>query len=276
MFLIKQFIKRNFSSLLYSYQKSTARREEMEKWVQQFQNKTVPNLSDVSYDVFTYHGEDGILFYLINHLKDVPKTFVDIGAGDCIKSNCANFAMHFGWSGVFIDMSKEQLSVGKSFYRKKIRQGAAIGFTEAEVTADNVNQLIAENGSDNKIGLLSIDIDGNDYWVWKAIETVQPAIVLIEAKVEFGYKSIVVPFSRDNHHSVDGRYNGASVEALRKLGASKGYKLVGANKQGYNLFFVKQTTDLPEATVSSILGNPETVGSFYPESFFETHKFEVI
>jgi hypothetical protein len=273
---LKRFIKSKFGGLVYSRQKNAARKGDIEKWLQQFQDRTVANLSDVSYDVFTYHGEDGVLFYLINHLKDVPKTFIDIGAGDCIKSNCANLAMHFGWGGVFIDMSKGQLSVGKSFYKKNIQQGAAIGFIEAEVKADNINQLIAENGSDNKIGLLSIDIDGNDYWVWKAIETVQPAIVLIEAKVEFGYKSIVVPYSSDNHHSADRRYNGASVEALRKLGASKGYKLVGANKQGYNLFFVKQTTDLPEATVSSILDNPETISSFYPESFFETHKFEVI
>jgi hypothetical protein len=71
-------------------------------------------------------------------------------------------------------------------------------------------------------------------------------------------------------------YNGASVEALRKLGKEKRYKLAGANKQGYNLFFVKQGALLPEATTETILANPETIGSFYPDSFFTTYTSEII
>jgi len=276
MQVLKQFIKENFGSWLYQGKKSPARKKELEEWVKQFENRSVAQLSDVSFNVFTYHGEDGILLYLITKLKNIPKTFVDIGSGDCIKSNCANLITHFGWEGVFIDNNSRQLAIGKKFYKDKQKQGVSISFIEAEVTPGNVNELVPLKGWEKKIGLLSIDIDGNDYWIWKAIESVQPEIVLIEAKVEFGFKSIAVPYSSNNHHAVDKKYNGASVEAIRKLGLSKGYKLVGANKQGYNLFFVKHETGFPEVNTESILGDPETIASFYGDSFFESHKFEVI
>ncbi|MEQ1676524.1 MAG: hypothetical protein ABL876_07480 [Chitinophagaceae bacterium] len=212
---MKQFIKKYFGHWIYRRQVAAVRKNELENWVNQFQGKTGIKLADTSFNVFTYHGEDGILAYLISQLKDVPKTFVDIGSGDCIKSNCANLAVHFGWQGIFIDKDPKQLSVGKCFYKDKIKQGASIRFTEAEVTTGNVNQLITDAVYKNNVGLLSIDIDGNDYWIWKAIESIQPEVVLIEAKVEFGYKSLVVPYGQQNHHSADREYNGASVAAIK-------------------------------------------------------------
>jgi hypothetical protein len=276
MQVIKHFIKRNFSGWVNRHQLQAARKIEIEKWQQQFQYAPPVALSDTSFDVFTYHGEDGILLYLINNLPNLPTTFIDIGAGDCVKSNCANLAVHFGWAGIFFDKNREQLSIGKSFYKNRGANTGTIRFAEAEVTAENINELITENCSDSKIGLLSVDIDGNDYWIWKAINVIQPEIVVIEAKVEFGQQSIVVPYGKQNHHSVDIKYNGASVEALQKLGAAKGYKLVGANKQGYNLFFVKQYRNLPATTAAAVLNNQETINSFYPASFFSTHTFEIV
>ncbi len=273
---VKRFIKKNFGQWVYSRQCNPIQKNNIESWVEQLQQKPIENLSDASFDVFTYHGEDGILFYLANKLPNVSPTFIDIGAGDCIKSNCANLAVHHGWQGVFIDKSSEQLAVGKSFFKHQINKGADIRFIQTEVTRENVNRLMTGNLINNKVGILSIDIDGNDFWIWKAIEQVQPEIVVIEAKVEFGLKSIAVPYGNHNHHSVDSKYNGASVEALRQLGLTKGYKLVGANKQGYNLFFVKQNSPLPEVATASVLDNEETSSSFYSEIFFASHKFEIV
>ena len=127
-----------------------------------------------------------------------------------------------------------------------------------------------------KIGLLSIDIDGNDYWIWDSLEIIRPAIVVIEAKVEFGMKSIVVPYSNENHHRFDKRYNGASVEALHKLGVRKGYTLVGANAHAYNLFFIDNMYLKPPfqaVETATLLQHPETIKSLYPASFFESHTF---
>lgn len=249
------------------------RKAELLDHLQRFSETPPSKLSDASFDIFTYHGEDGIIAYLLEQLGNVSKQFVDIGAGDCVKSNCACLAFHFNWNGLFIDKSVGQLSVGRSFYKRKIEKGATIRFLDSNVTAENVNEIIVNAGISNEVGLLSIDIDGNDYWIWKALDIIQPRIVVIEAKVEFGHHSIVVPYGSENHHSTDSMYNGASVGALVKLGKEKGYKLVGANMQGYNLFFVKYTEDLVEVTPADVLTHPETIRSFYPESFFNEHKF---
>jgi hypothetical protein len=273
---LKYWIKRNFPGLVYYRKKGKSRKLAAMKLLNSFAGQHVSQLADASLNVFTYHGEDGIILYLLDHLKNVPKTFVDIGAGDCIKSNCANLAFHYDWSGVFIDAQKEQLAIGRQFYESKIRRGASLTFYDTLVTRENVNQVIATGDIKGSIGLLSIDIDGNDYWIWEAINVIEPAIVVIEAKVEFGTRSIAVPYGNENHHSANSMYNGASVEALRRLGLKKGYKLAGANKYGYNLFFVKDASDLPSATTESVLNYPETISSFYRDEFFEQHKFENI
>jgi hypothetical protein len=273
---LKQFIKKKFGKWIYRRQLATASKQAISDWIKGFQHRKLVRLHETSYDIFTYHGEDGILLYLLSQLSNLPHTFADIGAGDCIKSNCANLAVHFNWEGLFIDKDPQQLEVGRHFYNRKIGDRAALAFIEAEVTAENVNQLLSGNTGDKKIGLLSIDIDGNDYWIWKAIDCIQPEIVVIEAKVEFGHKSLAVPYGKHNHHSVDTMYNGASVEAMRKLGEAKGYKLAGANKQGYNLFFIRKDQPLPAETTAMVLAEPATVQSFYPDDFFTTHTFENI
>ncbi len=274
---LKRWVKKYFGSFIFRQLKSSARKEELENWLTQLNHRPLPVLSDASFNVFTYHGEDGILLYLLGQLPDVPKTFVDIGAGDCIKGNCSTLVVHYGWEGLFIDQNEKQLGVGRQFYKWKIRNGTVLNFLPQTVTRENINSIIQHAGISGKIGLLSIDIDGNDYWVWEAIDVIQPQIVIIEAKVEFGNKSIAVPYGVANHHAIDPMFNGASVEALCRLASEKGYKLAGANKQGYNLFFVRRDAgNIPETTAEQVLDNSETKKSFYPESFFSKHKFESI
>ena len=271
MQLIKNWIKRSFTGLLYGGKKKAARKEELMSWLRQFENRPVSKLSDVSFDIFTYHGEDGIIAYLLQQLKDVPPVFVDAGAGNCIVGNCSTLAFHFNWKGVFIDKDAKQMATGKKFYGQS--DGDGLNFITEEITSKNINQLIGGTGVEGEIGLLSIDIDGNDYWIWKAIEIIRPRIVVTEAKVEFGHRDVIVPYSKNNHRSKDIRYNGASVEAFRKLAAEKGYKLVGANKQGYNLFFVREDESIAAVNSADVLDYPGTIRSFYPESFFKQHKF---
>jgi hypothetical protein len=92
--------------------------------------------------------------------------------------------------------------------------------------------------------LLSIDIDGNDYWTWEAITVVNPTIVVIEYNARFGAsRSVTVPYRADfvrsrAHYSMI--YYGASLTALWALGRRKGYSLVGCNSAGNNAFFVRQ------------------------------------
>lgn len=263
----KQWIKKTFPGLVFRKQRSTARKLQLEAFLESTVQHDLNALSDASFDVFTYHGEDGIIGYLLRKLHPVKPVFADIGSGDCVKSNCACLATHYGWQGVFIDNDGRQLSVGKRFYR----HNPQVRFAEAHAGMENVNALLESQGIVGEIGLLSVDIDGNDYWIWKAIEVISPAIVVIEAKVEFGLHDVIVPYSAGNHRSVDEKYNGASVKAFEKLGRAKGYRLAGANKQGYNLFFVKE--EIINTTAEKILDTPGIQQSFYPDSFFAQHTF---
>ena len=228
-------------------------------------------------NLFTYHGEDGIIQYIIQHIKSIPPIFVDIGAGDCIKGNCSTLAIHNNWNGLFIDADEENLEIGKRFY-KKVKRGNynKLKFINEYISPANVNKLIENAGIKGSIGLLSIDIDGNDYWIWKAIDIINPKIIVVEAKVEFGNRSIVVPYSEKNNRNFDLQYNGASVEALKRLGLAKGYRLVAANQEGYNLFFIKNedfNEPFKEWDTTIILQDKDTIASFYNEDFFNQHRF---
>ena len=265
----KYFIKKNFGKWLYREKISAARKNALEKNNPQL----AWPLAQASFDIFTDQGEDGIIYHLLNKINRAEHVFVDIGSGDCIKSNCANLVVNYGWKGLFIDKNGEQLEIGKKFYHA-LGVDRGLVFKESRVTGANINQLIREAGIDSSPGLLSIDIDGNDYWIWQAIEGINPTIVVIEAKVEFGEKDIVIPYGEHNHHSVDKMYNGASVQALVNLGRQKGYKLAGANRFGYNLFFVQQAEPITESTVDEVLSNPVTRESFYADDFFDNKVFD--
>jgi hypothetical protein len=272
MLPVKRWFKANFPRQVYRKALSAGARAGMDQWLSRFSEQPPAQISDASRNVFTYHGEDGILLYLLSRMESVPRFFADIGAGDGITGNCTNLAVHHDWTGVFIDENPRQVAVGRRFY-EAIKPRKQPLFLTASVSPGNVNGLLKETGVPGEIGLLSIDIDGNDYWIWEAIRSVRARIVVIEAKVEFGPRDIVVPYGEQNHRRADNCFNGASIEALRKLGHAKGYKLAGANKQAYNLFFVQAAEPVPEITTAALLEDPGVKKSFYPDSFFTKHTF---
>ncbi|MEI2822855.1 MAG: hypothetical protein V9F02_05460 [Chitinophagaceae bacterium] len=266
---IKHWIKLYFQSLVYRQKRSDKRRIAMESFLDNNMFAAKTRLDRASFDIFTYHGEDGIIGYLLRNLGNVNKKFIDIGAGDCITGNCACLAVHYNWSGVFIDANKNQLSIGKRFYKSN----GKVKFVETLVAPDTIDELLSTLCNGEEVGLLSIDIDGNDYWIWKAIETIKPAIVVIEAKIEYGIQEVIVPYSIENNRNNNEMYNGASVKAFEKLGKRKGYKLVGANKQGYNLFFVRADATYNASPAEALLANINIQQCFYPNSFFNQYEF---
>jgi len=113
----------------------------------------------------------------------------------------------------------------------------------AFVTKDNINSLIASRFSGD-MGLLSIDIDGNDYWIWDSISVVNPRIVICEYNSVFGNKHCVsIPYSADfvrQKAHCSNLYFGASLGALSMLAERRGYFFVGCNSAGNNAFFVRK------------------------------------
>ena len=222
---------------------------------------SAPSLRETGFRCFSQFEEDGKLLYIMAVLGIPCGTFVDIGAADGINSNCANLALNFGWWGVFIDGNAKRIRRGRRFYSKHPdSRGYPPRFVHAMVTRENVNDILRQAAVPEEVDLISSDIDGNDYWVWDAIECSVPKVVIIETHVEFGLRSIVVPY--DKNYVFPGKhpvYHGASPTAMVKLAHRKGYRLVGSNHLGFNTIYVRRGLGedvLPEVPVEAVLTHP--------------------
>ncbi|HKK63563.1 MAG TPA: hypothetical protein VJ951_13440 [Bacteroidales bacterium] len=227
-------------------------------------DENLPELSDTGFRVFSQFEEDGKLLFVFSLIGMTNKTFVEIGSDDGVNSNSANLYFNFGWRGLFIDGNKKSVKRGRKFFSKFPHPWHyKPKFICASVNRENVNELIEGAGYAGEVGLLSIDIDGNDYWVWDAITIIDPQVVIIETHNEFGMNNIVVPYDKD--YSYPGKhpiYHGASPVAMTKLANRKGYRLVGANELGFNFIFVKNglvDDEIPEVSVESVLQHPSAI-----------------
>lgn len=204
-------------------------------------NLNKQNINDYEFKVFSQWGEDGIIDFLIANLDIENKTFIEFGVENYEESNTKFLLLNQYWKGLIIDSSSKNIDyiVNSELYWRHSLQ------VECEfITKENINAIIKKANFEKRVGLLSIDIDGNDYWVWKEIEIIDPSIVIIEYNARFGKeKSCTVPyekrFNRSNKH-YSTIYYGASLKALIKLGITKGYAFVCCNKAGNNAFFVKK------------------------------------
>ena len=124
-------------------------------------------------------------------------------------------------------------------------------FANAKVTPATVNDVVASAGFTADIDFLSIDIDGNDYWVWEALTAVDPRVVLIETHPELGHRSPrSICRGPDTRPRGASSFLGASPAAMTVLAARRGYRLVAANRFGVNLFYVRE--DLAAPTMPAI------------------------
>ncbi len=224
-------------------------------------NNTLPKLKDTGFRVFSQFEEDGLLLFIFSVIGMDNKTFIEFGSDDGVNSNSANLIFNFGWHGLFIDGNRKSIARGRKFFAKYPHPWMyQPKFVCSMIKRENINQLIADAEISGEIGLLSIDLDGNDYWVWDAIEVVQPKVVIIETHNEFGLEDIVVPYDPDYFYpGKHPHYHGASPIAMTKLATQKGYRLVGANDLGFNFIFIKNGIAdelIPEVSVESVLQHP--------------------
>lgn len=201
----------------------------------------IKSLRDAEFKVFSQWGEDGIIQYLIQQVPIENEIFIEFGVQDYRESNTRFLLTHNNWSGLIIDGSTAHIDFVRSgAYNWRYDLDAISAF----ITRDNVNTVIGSTKFSGDIGLLSIDVDGMDYWIWESVNTVSARIVIIEYNSLFGPEhSVTVPYDSDfiattAHYS--GLYYGASLAALNDLGKKKGYQLVGSNSAGNNAFFVRK------------------------------------
>ncbi len=214
----------------------------------------VPSLAANEFRVWSQWGEDGILQHLIRQVTVPNRIFIEFGVETYVEANTRFLLTQCGWGGLVLDGSEENIAAVKRddiYWRHNLKAACAF------ITRENIDGLLAANGISGPIGLLSIDIDGNDYWVWEAIRSVDPALVVVEYNSRFGPdRAVTVPydpaFQRSKaHYSTS--YYGASLAALVALGRRKGYAFVGSNSAGNNAFFVQRSrlpASVPELTVA--------------------------
>lgn len=212
-------------------------------------------LSDHEFKVHSQWGEDGIIQFLIRRVPVARPVFIEFGVQDYTEANTRFLLTNNNWSGLIFDGSAEAMA---SVQRDPIYWRYHLKAAQAFITRENINPLIESHGLSGEIGLLSVDIDGVDYFVWEAITVVQPAIVVVEYNARFGAeRAVTVPYdaafrrSAAHHSNI---YYGASLAALVGLGKRKGYAFAGANSAGNNAFFVRRDLrpdDLPELTAQA-------------------------
>ena len=199
-----------------------------------------------------------ILLYIFSLIGMGSRVAVEVCAGNGIESNSANLIVNHGFSGLLFDGNEKDIQTAREFFAHSKDTFVFPPKTiHAWITKDNINELIKENGTSGEIDLLSVDMDGVDYWIWKNIDSVQPRVVVVEYHEEYGFEAATVPYSPDfNRTSSDMRYFGASLPAFVKLAHVKGYRLVGSNHQKFNAFFVRKDIAadlLPEVPIESCM-----------------------
>jgi hypothetical protein len=200
----------------------------------------VNSLSDIEFKVFSQWGDDGIIQYLINKVDIANKIFVEFGVETYHEANTRFLLINNNWSGLVIDGSSSNIN---SIKKQDIYWQYDLIAKESFITKDNINELISSEGISGEIGILSVDIDGNDYWVLKEINVINPVIIITEYNAVFGKeKALTVPYDSGfirakKHYS--NLYWGASLGAFCSLTKEMGYSFVGCNNNGNNAYFIR-------------------------------------
>lgn len=195
------------------------------------------NLQGSERKVHSQNGEDGVIEAIFARIGTTDRFFVEFGAGDGLECNGA-YLIEQGWTGLMIDAGNES-------------RNPRVAIQREFVTAENINALFAKYRVPQEFDLLSIDIDGNDFWVWRAINA-RPRVVVIEYNAHFGPDERVASVYDPNFSFTATDYFGASLLALQELGKQLGYTLVHCERTGTNAFFIADKTLPPGYQGASI------------------------
>ncbi len=228
---------------------------------------TLPAFAEIGFRAYSQNDEDGVLLFIFALIGTTNKKVVEICAGTGIECNAANLIVNHYWRGLLFDGNAANIETGRRFYATHpntfVRPPTLV---HDWITPDNINDLIANNGFTGEVDLLSLDMDGMDYWVLHSIECVQPRVIVLEHNSPWGAaRAVTVPYQRDFAAKfVDGapEYCGASLPAFVKLMKRRDYRLIGLEVFGINAFFLRNDIGrdiFPERTAEECFaGDPLT------------------
>lgn len=219
--------------------------------------------------LLSQNQEDGILWTLFQHIGVKHKTFVELGSG-ATGGNAAMLAGEFGWTGLFVEGDQGKVAyAGRRFPRAQA--------VCAWITPETVNDLLTQHGYTGEVDLLSVDVDGVDYWVWEALTVCSGRLVMLEYNSMFGPdRAVTVPydpkFNRRDHRFC---YYGASLAAMTQLSASKGYRLVAVEPTGVNAFFLRNDVapEIPACDPAQVYRIPDKYNELIREKQLDVFKW---
>ena len=225
----------------------------------------MPRLNDVGFKVHSQFEEDGMLLYIFSVIGVTNKKVVEICVGDGTECMAANLIINHGWNALLFDGDQANVDSAVKFYstnRSTFLYPPTI--KRAWLTQDNVDRLITESGFVGEIDLLSLDIDGNDYYLMEAIRSIRPRVIICEThNVIPGDRSLTIPYESDFDvkKSRHPDFTGVSLLAMKKLLQKKGYRLIGAHRYGFNAIFMLNELGkeyFPEISIKSVHANAYT------------------
>jgi hypothetical protein len=212
------------------------------------------------YRVHSQGDEDGILHEIFHRVGEGRRTFVEIGAGTGLENNTL-FLLIQGWTGVWIEGSPRRVAAAK----KNLGAAIAAGRLRVEqrfVTAPNIDGTVRQLVPGD-VDLLSIDLDGNDYHVLHAIQSICPRAIVAEYNAKFPPDVEWVMEYNEEHRWDSSDYFGASLKSLEILLTGRGYALVGCNLLGTNAFFVRK----------DLASDPPFCSPFTAENHYEPPRY---
>lgn len=225
----------------------------------------LPAINETGFRVHSEFNEDGYLLYIFSIIGTNTKISVEVGSGNGKECNTSNLIIYHGWKGLLIDASESMVKQGQLFFAAS--PNVVINepkFVHSLVTIDTINDLISSNGFSGDIDLLSVDIDGNDYYILEAISCITPRVIICEINNTIPLDlSLTIPYKEDFFNYWDKEYPGnsfisMSLCAADKLMKRKGYRLVAANRMGFNVIFMRNDTGndiFPEISLKTARGN---------------------
>ncbi len=200
-------------------------------------------ISEAGFRCYSQFEEDGIILYVLSTIGFKTKTVVEICCGTGEECMASNLILNHGFQGFLFDGDEYNIARANAFFKgKKDCLLTPPHLKQAWITRDNVNDLLRESGASGEVDLLSLDIDGNDYYIWEAITEISPRLCIFEThNIIPGDLSITIPYEPRFNWEKDGNedFRSVSLLAMTKLSEKKGYRLIGGHKHGFNVLFLR-------------------------------------
>lgn len=257
------------NSLIYSYYVSLSQQKQKQiisQWIlASKQNiRLFDDIKNAGFRCYSQFDEDGIILYLLTLVGIKNNTVVEICCGNGHESMSANLIINHGFKGYIFDGNSKNIEIAKKFFFKhKDCLLVKPTIKNTWIMKENINKVLSENKVDGEIDVLVIDMDGIDYYVWEAIDQINPRICVFEVHNIIPHNiSVTIPYSKNFDYKKKGKklenFRSVSPLAMDKLSKKKGYTFVGNNKHGFNVFYVRNdllNNLLPKPLLKSLYEN---------------------